>query len=93
LIENPYRRKIFLDVNDLKVASLNKRLRGVSEVNLDFSAQSPTHFVISPGKTIKIMGDFILPDFSEEKPEWVSVSIAEHGLPIGFQVVNVRVLH
>ncbi|PJB13671.1 MAG: 4-amino-4-deoxy-L-arabinose transferase [Flavobacteriales bacterium CG_4_9_14_3_um_filter_40_17] len=93
LIENPYRRKIFLDVNDLKVAFLNKRLRVVSEVNLDFSAQSPTHFEISPGKSIKIMGDFILPDFSEEKPEWVAVSIAEHGLPIGFQGVNVRVLH
>lgn len=90
-ITNPYQRKMILNVADLKVVFLNKRLRVVSEVKLDFSVQSPTHFDISPGGSIKIKGDFVLPEFSEERPEWLTVSISENGLPIGFQGENIPI--
>lgn len=90
-VENPYQREINLNINDLRVVFLNKRLRVVSEVKFYFSAQSPTQFDIPPGESIKIKGDFVLPDFLEEKPERMAVSIAEHGLPVGFQGVNVPI--
>lgn len=90
-ITNPYQRKMILNVADLKVVFLNKRLRVVSEVKLDFLVHSPTHFDISPGGSIKIKGDFVLPEFSEERPEWLTVSIAENGLPIGFQGENIPI--
>lgn len=92
-VENPYQREIKLNVNDLRVVFLNKRLRVVSEVKFDFSAQPAIQFNIPPGESVKIKGDFDLPGFSGEKPEWMTVSIAEHGFPIGFQGVNIPILH
>lgn len=93
LIENPYNRNINLAINDLRVVFLNKRLRVVSEGKLVFSAQSPTYLEIAPGNSVKVQGFFTFPDFSDERPDFFTVSLAENGLPIGFQGVNLPILY
>ncbi len=92
-IFNPYNRNISIVINDLRVVFLNKRLRVLSEYKLDFSTQSLTHFEIPPGNSIKVKGIFTFPEFSNEKPDFLTISLAENGLPIGFQGVNLPITY
>jgi hypothetical protein len=93
LIENPYQRDINLNINDLKIVFLNKRLRVVSEGKIDFSAQSPVYLKITPGNSVKVQGFFTFPEFSGERPGFLTISLAENGLPIGFQGINLPIVY